>query len=80
MDAHDFLITSLGHLSRAFVDELFVGSMKCILRCTNPNRNFESIKEESLTALTLRFPSKECKWMLMISANYERFWSHDIFL
>ena len=57
MNAHDFLTTLLGHLNRAFVDELFVGSMKCILRCTNPNCHYESIKEESLKALTLHFPS-----------------------
>ena len=57
MDAHDFLIRLFDHLDRAFVDELFVGSMKCILRCTNPNCHYESIKEESLKALTLHFPS-----------------------
>ena len=58
MDAHDFLITLFDHLSIAFVDELFVGSMKCTLRCTNPNCHYESIKEESLTSLTLRFSSE----------------------
>jgi ubiquitin C-terminal hydrolase len=57
MDAHDFLITLFDHLDTALLREHFVGSMNCISRCTNVNCNFESIKQEPFTALTLRIPS-----------------------
>ena len=57
MDAHDFLMILFEHLDTSLVQELFVGSMNCISRCSNMSCKFESAKQEPFTALTLRFPS-----------------------